>query len=157
VRGPADVAAETRDLGHEIVALEHLARLAQGQRREGRPDLHAQATARVRVRLAFEVCRQDRAPAVAEDQDTFDQIAQLAQVARPFHRLQRRRRLGRQGPWRKALCAVHLGDEMLGQNGDVLGALREPGHADGNDRQSVKQFLPEPAICDPGSQVVTGR
>jgi hypothetical protein len=147
--------AEAVDLREEVLLLEELARLAQGQRGEAARKHHAALLARSLV-VGWELLGADVAAGLAQDQDPLDHVAELTDVAGPEHGLQERARVLAQAAQRQALGAVEHADEVLGQERDVLAPLLERGDVDGHHVQAVEQLLPEraPAMAAVRSRLV---
>ena len=107
-----DVAAEPADLGVQIAPLEHLARFAQRQRHH----LGAVVAAQRRGRDGADIRRQhvgaDRLSRLARrhDQQPVDDVAKLADVARPVIGLQPGQRVG--GRYCRGRQARDLGRAM---------------------------------------------
>ncbi|MPL79207.1 hypothetical protein SDC9_25082 [bioreactor metagenome] len=154
-RGARDIAAEAVDLGEQVFALEEFARLAQRQR--GQRAAEHDPPLLGRAALARQLARLDRAGALAKDQHPLDDVAQLADVARPVHRLQRRPRLFRDLARGQALGAVEGLDEMPGEQRDVLAPLAQRRHRDRHHVEPVEQLLAEAAGGDLGGQIARRR
>ena len=106
-RGARDVAAEARDLGQQIFALEDLARIAQRQLHDLAALLPAQHRRRILADVVGQHVGADRPAARRrQDQQPLDDVAQLADVARPVVALQRGQRVladrrASAGRWRR--------------------------------------------------------
>jgi hypothetical protein len=109
---------------------------------------------------AGRVGRVDRV-AVAERHRALDHVDQLAHVARPRVRDQRRHRVARDpdhplGAVGAAVVALGL-EEVLDQLGDVVGALAQGRQVDADDAEPVEQVLAEAPGPDLVLEVAVGR
>ena len=143
-RGARNVAAEARDLGQQILALEDLARVAQRQLHDLAALLPAQHRRRVLADVAGQHVGADRPAARRrQDQQPLDDIAQLPDVARPVVALQRGQRVLADRPRRQAGGIGDPLQEVGGELGDVLAALAERRHAQRHHIQAMIQLLAE--------------
>ena len=157
-RGARDVAAEARHLGQQILALEDLARVAQRQLHDLAALLPAQHRRRVLADVVGQHVGADRPAARRrQDQQPLDDIAQLADVARPVVALQGGQRVLADRPRRQAGGVGDAPQQVVGQLGDVLAALAERRHAQRHHVQPMEQLLAEAAGGDLLLQVARRR
>ena len=90
-----------------------------------------------------------------EHAEPLEQVFQFAHVARPGVVGQRPQRVALQGDT-ALVAAGYPGQQLIGQTGDVLGALAQRWDLDGHDIESVVQVGAEAAIPHPGGQVGVG-
>ena len=81
-----------------------------------------------------------------EDQRPLDDIAELADIARPVVRLERRHRLVRQRRRRDPPLGREAGEEMVDQLGNVLAPLAQRREAHRHDVQPIVEVLAEAAL-----------
>ncbi len=159
LRRPRDVAAEARDLGHQVFALEDLARVAQREPHQ----LLASGAVRRGGHAGADLGRQhvggDLGVGVAarQDHETLDVVAQLAHVARPVVRLEHRDRIAGDPALGQPRRGADLLHEERDQLGHVLAPLRQAGHADRHDAEAVEQVLAESPGRDLGAEIAARR
>ena len=91
-----------------------------------------------------------------EDEDAFDEVAELADVARPVVLAQRVERvLSHLNVGASVLCAELL-EELLDQRGDVLLAVAQRRNEEGDDVEPVEEVFAEVAAGDLLFEVLVG-
>ena len=92
-----------------------------------------------------------------EDDGALDDVAQLADVAGPVMRLQRRHRFLRDAQRRDPPLGREAGEEMADQLGNVLAPLAQRRQAHRHDIEAVEEILAEATGGDLVLQVARGR
>src|SRR3989454_6010320 len=90
---------------------------------------------------------------LSEQRDAFDHVAQLANVPGPAIAEKSRAGVGREGLRWQAVLGAGAGQEVVGQEQNILAALAERRHPERQHREPVVEVLPEPP-CPCGAREV---
>ncbi len=95
--------------------------------------------------------------ALAHRAGTLEQVLELAHIAREGIALQRMQRGGRQSARRPALTRSQASEDVLGERGNVLTALAQRRHAQGDDVDAEEEVLAEAPFRDQSPEILMRR
>ena len=146
-RRARNVAAKARDLNVEIFPLEALARVTK---RQTDHLLQAIVLGETRLRPSFRRQRIDghrhRRIAARQNEDALNHVAQLAHIARPVSRLQRRQRIFADLTRRHTGHAGQTAHEIARKFGNIFPALSDARRAERHDVETVEEVFAEVAF-----------